>query len=160
MILADDGSAIATIGLEKMPFQYDSQKIIVGFGSNFHSLRSGLGTYLFLYWQRACSVGLVYGGSEETHKIIRRQNWSFFTGVRSYELNKRYLPYPGQAKWRVAAKCVLRHTRRKKRIPESAARIPANDAAKLSVREEQNFTRNLLTSRSPFRVRLAPPPGY
>src|SRR2546422_6688527 len=75
-------------------------------------------------------------------------------------LNKPYLPYPGQAKWRVAAKWVLRHTRRKKRIPECASRIPANVAAKLSVREEQNFTRDLLPSRSPFRFRFAPPPDY
>ena len=159
-ILADDGSAIASIGIEKMPFEYDSEKIIVGFGSNFHSLRSGMGSYLFLYWQKCCSAGLVYGGSEEAHKIIRRQNWSFFTGVRSYMLNKPYLPYPGQAKWRVAAKWVLRHTRRKKRIPEYASRIPANVVAKLSVREEQNFTHDLLPSRSPFRFRFAPPPDY
>jgi hypothetical protein len=160
MILADDGSAIATIGFEKMPFEYDSQKIIVGFGSNFHSLRSGVGSYLFLYWQKFCPMGLVYGGSEETHKIIRRQNWSFFTGVRSYVLNKPYLPYPGQPKWRVAAKWILRHTRRKKRIPEYGSRIPANVAAKLSVREEQNFTHDLLPSRSPFRFRFAPAPDY
>ncbi len=159
-ILADDGSAIASIGIEKMPFEYDSEKIIVGFGSNFHSLRSGMGSYLFLYWQKCCSVGLVYGGSKEAHKIIHRQNWDFFTGVRSYMLNKPYLPYPGQAKWRVAAKWVLRHTRRKKRIPEYASRIPANVVAKLSVREEQNFTHDLLPSRSPFRFRFAPPPDY
>jgi len=160
MILADDGSAIATIGLEKMPFQYDSQKIIIGFGSNFHSLRSGLGTYLFLHWQRSCSVGLVYGGSEETHKIIRRQNWSFFTGVRNYEINKPYLPRPGQPKWRVAAKWVLRHTGRKKRISEYALRIPAKVAAKLSVREERSFTHDLLPRRSSFRFRFAPMPDY
>ena len=160
MILADDGSAIATIGLEKMPFQYDHHKITVGFGSNFHSLRSGLGTYLFLHWQRSCPVGLVYGGSEETHRIIRRQNWSFFTGVRNYELNKTYLPYPGQPKWRVAAKWVLRHKGRKKRISEYASRIPAEVAAKLSVREERSLTHDLLPRRSPFRFRFAPMPDY
>jgi hypothetical protein len=160
MILADDGNAIATIGLEKMPFQYDSQNIIIGFGSNFHSLRSGSGTYLFLSWQRSCSIGLVYGGSEQTHKMIRRQNWSFFRGVRSYELNKPYLPYPGQSKWRIAAKWVLRHTGRKKRISEYASRIPANVAAKLSVREEQSFTHDLLPRRSPFRFRFAPTLEY
>jgi len=160
MILTDDGSAIATIGLERMPFQYDGHKIIVGFGSNFHSLRSGLGTYLFLHWQKSCPVGLVYGGSEETHKIIRRQNWSFFTGVRNYELNKTYLPHPGQPKWRVAAKWVLRHTGRRKRIAEFASRIPASVTEKLSVREEQNFTHDLLPCRSPFRFRFAPSPEY
>jgi hypothetical protein len=159
-ILADDGSAIASIGVEKMPFEYNSEKIIVGFGSNFHSLRSGIGSYLFLYWQKCCSVGLVYGGSEEAHKIIRRQNWSFFDGVRSYMLNKTYLPYPGQPKWRVAAKWVLRHTCKRKRIPEYASRIPANVAAKLLAREEQNFTHDLLPSGSPFRFRFAPTPDY
>lgn len=160
MILDDDGSAIATIGLEKMPFQYDGQKITIGFGSNFHSLRSGLGTYLFLQWQRFCPTGLVYGGSEDTHKIIRRQNWSFFTGVRNYELNKTYLPRPGQPKWRVAAKWVLRHTGRKKRISEYASRILAKVAAKLSVREELSFTHDLLPLRSPFRFHFAPLPDY
>lgn len=160
MILADDGSAIATIGLEKMPFEYDNQKIFIGFGSNFHSFRSGLGTYLFLHWQRFCPAGLVYGGSEDTHKIIRRQNWSFFTGVRNYELNKKYLPHPGQPKWRVAAKWVLRHAGRQKRISEYASRILAKVAAKLSVREERSFTHDLLPPRSPFRFRFAPLPDY
>lgn len=160
MMLADDGNAIATIGLEKMPFQYDTQKIIIGFGSNFHSLRSGLGAYLFLYWQKSCSVGLVYGGSEETHKIIRRQEWCFFNGARSYELNKLYPAYPGQPKWRVAAKWVLRHTGRKKRVSEYASRIPVDVAAKLSVREERNFTPDLLPRCSPFRFRFAPTPDY
>ena len=160
MILGDDGNAIATIGLEKMPFQYDAQKIIIGFGSSFHSLRSGLGAYLFLYWQKSCSVGLVYGGSGETHKIIRRQNWRFFNGVRSYELNKLYLPYPGQPKWRLAAKWVLRHAGRKKRICEYASRIPAKVAARMSVREERSFTDDLLPRRSPFLFRFAPSLDY
>jgi len=160
MILADDGNAIATIGLEKMPFQYDCQNIAIGFGSNFHSLRSGSGTYLFLYWQRFCSLGLVYGGSDQTHAMIRRQNWSFFSGVRSYELNKPYLPYPGQSKWRLAAKWVLRHMGRRKRIREYASRIPARVAARLSVREERSFTPDFLPRRSPFRFRFAPSPDY
>ena len=160
LILADDGSAMATIGLEKMPFKYDSQNIIVGFGSNFHSLRPGLGTYLFLCWQRYCTVGLVYGGSEQTHKMIRRQKWHFFAGVRSYELNKPYLPYPGQSRWRVAAKWILRHTGKRSRIPEYASRIPANVAKKISVREERAFTNDLLPYRSPFRFRFAPGADY
>ena len=159
MILANDGETIATIGLEKMPFEYDSQKIVAGFGSNFFSLRSGVGSYVFLHSLKSCPVGLVYGGSEETHKILRRRNWVFFTGVRNYALNKLYCSYPGQAKWRAAAKWVLRHTRRK-RISEYGSRIPANVAAKLSVREEQNFTHNLLPSVSPFRFRFTPTPDY
>ncbi len=159
MILANDGETIATIGLEKMPFEYDSQKIVAGFGSNFFSLRSGVGSYVFLHSLKSCPLGLVYGGSEETHKILRRQNWVFFTGVRNYALNKLYCSYPGQAKWRAAAKWVLRHIQRK-RIPEYTSRIPASVGAKLSVREERNFTQELLPRRSPFRFRFAPTPDH
>jgi hypothetical protein len=159
MILAEEGNAIATLGLEKMPFEYDSQKITVGCGSNFHSLRPGAGIYLFLHSLKLTSISLVYEGSEETHRIIRKQNWNFFSGVRKYVLNKPYSPYPGEAKWRVAAKWVLRNTKRK-RIPEYASGIPTNIAAKLSVREERDYTQDLMIPRSPFRLRFAPSPEY
>jgi len=66
----------------------------------------------------------------------------------------RTFPAPDSQKWRVAAKWVLRHTGRKKRISEYALRIPAKVAAKLSVREERSFTHDLLPRRSSFSFSL------
>ncbi|PYO40675.1 MAG: hypothetical protein DMD33_16960 [Gemmatimonadetes bacterium] len=160
LLLAEEGGAIATIGLEKMPFQNDSHTITVGCGSNFHSLRAGLGSYLFLYWRRFSSVGLVFGGSEDTHAILRRQHWRFYPGVRNYVLNKPYLPRQGETTWRVAAKWLLRHSGGYQRIADRAARIAAEMPGGLSVREERDYTPDLLPRRSPFRFRFAPPLDY
>jgi hypothetical protein len=160
MILAEDRTAIATIGLEQMPFEYDSEKMTVGCGSNFHSLRSGLGSFLFLYWCRRSPVSLAFRGSEDTREIIRRYNWHFFAGIRNYVLNKPYVASPGEAVWRSSGKWVLRHARRRKRISDHSQRIRTNIPLGLSVREEQDYTLDLLPSPSPFRLRFAPSPDY
>lgn len=75
-------------------------------------------------------------------------------------MNKSYLPGPGEAAWRVAAKWVLRHTRMKQSIAARAARIVADISPTLSVREEHAYTRDLLPRRSPFRFRFAPSVDY
>lgn len=160
MILAEDRSAIATIGLERMPFEYGSRKIVVRCGSNFHSLRPGLGSYLFLHCFGRSPFSLVFGGSEDTQKIIRRQAWRFFAGVRNYRLNKPYLASPGEAVWRSSAKWVLRQARRRKRISDHSHRIMTSIPPGLSVREEHDYTLDLLPSRSPFHFRFAPSPDY
>jgi hypothetical protein len=160
MIVGEDGKASATIGVESMPFEYDSRRIIVGCGSNFHSLRSGLGGYLFLHWCKRNPLSLVVGGSADTHRIIRRPGWRSFAGIRRYALNKPYLPSPREARWRVAAKWVMRRTRRTRRIPELAPRIARCIPAGLAVREEREYTHDLLPRRSPFRLRFAPQSDY
>ncbi|HVH66980.1 MAG TPA: hypothetical protein VM716_03860 [Gemmatimonadales bacterium] len=160
MMLADDGSAIATIGLEKMPFVYDSQEICLGCGSNFYSLRPGVGSYLFLSWLRLSSAGLVLRGTEDTHRILRSQKWMYIKGVRTYELNRAYLAYPAEAGWRVAAKWVMRHTRPQRPLPERVLRMVGNIPSEFSVREERRYTQDLLPRRSPFRFRFAPSADY
>jgi len=78
--------------------------------------------------------------------------------VRNYELNKRTFR-PGQPKWRVAAKWVLRHTEEKE---ESRIRL---EDSRQSRCETVGAKRNELYARpsaprSSFRFRFAPMPDY
>lgn len=155
LILSEDGSVVATLGSERMTFRSASNEITIGMSSNFHSLLPGLGGYLWLRWQQSLPHVLVFGGSEDTHRMIRSQSWTYFTGVRIYRLNKNYQVFPGESSLRVLAKMVLRKVKRAK-ISEFAHRISGEEVANLTIREETTFTEDLLPKSSPFTFRFAP----
>ena len=100
LFLSDDESVAATIGWERMRFEYEGRELILGFGSSFWSLRKGAGGILFMRWLKDCPIGLTFGGTASTHHILKNQKWTYFEGVRDFHLNE-----PRQ---RVAAKW-LRH---------------------------------------------------
>src|SRR5205807_9440999 len=72
-------------------------------------------------------------------------------------LNRSYPAYPGEARWRRAAKWLREHWRH--RLSRYASRLPPGAAA-ISVREEQAYTEDLLPQASPFAFRFAPPLDY
>lgn len=80
-------------------------------------------------------------------------------GIRSYFLNNPWNVYPGESRWRSAAKLFLRRVGRK-RISSFAPRIPSHVFAEISVREEGSYAPDLLPSRSPFLFRFAPTAEY
>lgn len=155
LFLAADESIVGTFGVEHMRFECSRRELIIGFGSNFYSLQPGVGGILFIHWLNSSRIGLVYGGSPDTHKLIRSRGWSYYNGVRVYVLNKPDESYPGESWWRSAAKSVLRYPRRAS-ISEYSSRVPGEIRARLSVREEQAYTQDLVPRESPFIFRFAP----
>lgn len=154
----DDGSVGGTVGVDLLRFEGAGRETTVGFGSNFYSMQPGAGGYLFLQWLRSCRLGLVFGGSEDVHKILRQQKWTYYGGVMTYLLNRAYPPHPGDAAWRTALKWGLQRLR--PRLAAYAARLPSEVARNTAVREESSYQEDLLPGRSPFTFRFAPPVDY
>lgn len=153
---ANDGNILATYGLERMRFEYKGREMIIGLGENFYSLQPGTAGILFVRAHTACPIGLVYGGSEDTHKMIRARKWGYYNGVRVHVLNRAYEAHPGAGWLQVAAKSMARQIARSK-LSSYSSRVPAEVHKKISVREEQAFVKDLLPREAPFTFRFAPP---
>jgi len=157
LIMLEDGTVGAILGLERLRFEWNGRELELGFGSNFCSVRPGVGGVLFMHWLKSCQGGVVFGGSEETHRIIHQQKWTYYPGVKSYRLNRSYPSYHGEAKWRSVAKSAREWICL--RLARYATRIPAIAAA-TTVHEEVHYDRTLLPSSSPFSFRFAPTLEY
>jgi hypothetical protein len=159
LLLDGDGAVLGTVGVERMPFEVDGAAVTLGFGSNFYAFQPGAGGYLFMQWVRSCPLALVFGGSPDTHRILRQQEWTYCSGVRVYELNRPFRRRPGESAWRSVARRVVLATRRKS-MGKVRAGIPADVRARLSVAEVNDYAEDMLPPSSPFRVRFAPDVEY
>jgi len=155
LFLDDSGTVQGSIGIETLPFEYQTRPINLAVASNFHALKPGVGGFLFLQWLRSCPIALEVGGSEDAHKIIRQQKWIQFPGVRVYSLNEDYRAYRDDNSLGAVAKWALRKVRHK-RISDYASRFQVQDGLNISVREEFEYHEDMLTTKSPFTFRLAP----
>lgn len=160
MALDDDGEISATVGVDQMRFEYESRPLLMGFGTNFHSLQPGSGGYLFMQWIKSCEVGMVFGGTADTHRILTQQKWTYFQGVKTYFLNPRYAVEPGEPAWRIVAKWGLRNFARKTDIGRRAPEISREAESNVFVQEESDYSENLLPRCSPFTFRFAPTLDY
>jgi hypothetical protein len=159
LYVANGGNILATYGVDRMRFEYDGREMMIGFGGNYYSIQPGIGGILFVHWHNLCPVGLVYGGSTDTHKMIAARKWKNYKGVRVHVLNKPYDPYAGEGMLRVAAKSVARRFTRSK-LSHYASHISAEVRRKVSIHEEKKFTDDLLPRESPFVFRFAPTAEY
>jgi hypothetical protein len=158
---SDSGKIIGTLGRELVRFEYDSREFTLRIGSNWYSRQRGVGGELSQYSAQSNpdSTGVMFSGSQDTLAILRHQDWIFMAGIRGYVLNNPFHLYPGESKWRSAAKWLLRRMTRS-RISSFARHIPSHISAKIRVREEGSYTPDLLPSRTPFRFRFAPTAEY
>ena len=154
-----DGSILATQGVELMPFLIGERSIRIGYGSNFHSIRPGLGAVLFLKHLETCPLAMVFGGSEDSHKILTRRGWTYYTGAHTYILNRGFTTLQSDPFWRRSLKAILRQTARRP-LRAYLSRIPRSIRQRLTVREEYRYTPDLLPQVSPFTVRFAPTADY
>jgi hypothetical protein len=159
LLLVDDGSIAGMIGIERMPFAVGDRDVMLAFASNYHAARSGAGGHLYLHWMKTCSLGLVFGGSEFTHRILRQQGWRYFSGVKVYSLNRAYPAWPGEPLWRRWAKRAAGSFRRT-RLETLVRRVPARFRGRLAVSEETTFIEDMLPKSSPFTFRFAPTLDY
>lgn len=159
LCVEDDGEVVASFGVEHMRFERNDEELTIGFGSNFYSLRPGVGGMLFVRWLQSVPLGLVYGGSPDTHNLLRIRRWKYFEGIKNYVLNDAYRAYPGQKWWRLAAKSMARRLLRS-RLSAYARRIPKSIRGQMSVLEESHYSEDLLPRHTPFSFRFAPNVEY
>jgi hypothetical protein len=130
MLLGDRDEALGLIGVERMPFTTPDGVMVLGFGTNFRAYQPGVGGVMLLHWLRECDFGLVFGGNELTHRILKQQKWTWHTGIRSL------------------------------RLDEARKLRPVPDLPAVRLREETVFDDDLLPRRSPFAFRFAPDVPY
>jgi len=158
---SETGKIIGTLGRELAPFLLGSRDLTVRIATNWYSLQRGIGGELYQYSAQANpnSVGLMFSGSQTTLSILRHHNWIFISGIRGYFLNYTCHDSPADAWWRRASKSILRRVVRRK-IPAFASRLPPRAVSEIAVREEGEYSADLLPSRSPFLFRLAAGASY
>jgi hypothetical protein len=159
LYVADDESILATYGVENMRFEYNGRETTIGFGSNFHSLKPAAGGVLFVHARKSSAIGLVYGGTPDSHKMTRYLKWTYYQGVTVYDLNRGYEANLNDSWFRLAAKSMARQIPRAN-LSSFVSRIPAEVREQVSVQEESVFREESVPSDSPFIFRFAPTVEY
>jgi hypothetical protein len=159
LFLGSADTVLGTLGVEQMRFEAGSRALTLSIGSNYHSVQPGAGGFLFMQWLKSNPIGVVIGGSTDTHRIVSRLGWSYFRGVKTLVIKAAYTPYDGEARWRHVAKRMLRHWPRPG-IRKCASMFRAEVKAGVSVQEEHEYDKSLLPQSSPFAFRFAPSLEY
>lgn len=154
LLLGENDRVDGTIGIEQMRFEAAGRELSLGFGNNFNALTPGAGGLLFMQWLKTAKAGIVFGGSPHTHKITRSRQWTYAPDVPMLTLNPDYAPARDEGALKSAAKAVLRSVARRP-LGRFADRL-GKEYAGLAVREETDFTADLLPAASPFVFRFAP----
>ena len=87
LFLSDDESVAATLGYERMRFEYEGRELIIGIGSSFWSLQKGAGGFLFMQQLKDCPIGMTINGTAYTQQIMKNLKWSYFEGIHDFHLN-------------------------------------------------------------------------
>ena len=157
LFVQDDDFISGIVGIEKMRFVTRSGEMITGFGSNYYSFKHGIGGILFMKWMQECPYSLVFGGSPDTHAIVQRMKWTYFTGVKIYLINRRVSHVKQDKFIKKAAKKIYGKVSPHfyRNIEELKSNIPAIDKD-LCVTEEKDYSEDMLPEASPFSFRFAP----
>ena len=156
------GQVNAVIGVERLRFLAGSSEVEVAFGTNLFSLEPALGGQMYLRWMVSAPVGMVFGGSEDTHALVRSQGWTYYPGVQPLRLNPAFGPIEGEPGWRRLMRRVLQRRRYGLRRPLTtygraiADRIPLT----LEINPEDRLSEDMIPLRSPFAFRFAPTAEY
>ncbi|MFP6763823.1 MAG: hypothetical protein VB858_09395, partial [Planctomycetaceae bacterium] len=81
MLVNDDQQVLGTLGYENMPFETPSGSLTLSLASNFHAFEPGSGGLLFLHWLKSTDCGFVWGGNENTQRVIQQQQRKRKTGI-------------------------------------------------------------------------------
>ncbi len=164
LVFIDDETVGGVIGLEQLTMDIGGEQLQVGGGSNLASFHPRAGAFLFLHWMRSCDLGLVFGGSDDMHRILegQRGRWVYFDGVRTFTLNARFAPREGRTGWRHVAATALRAVGPYTHPAQVFDRlVAAGTIPRVAVEEVSTFTTDMLPAGpSPFTLRLAPSLEY
>ena len=157
-----EGKVDAAIGVDKLRFLRGSSEIQVAFGSNLFSLKSALGGQMYLRWMISAPVGLIFGGSEDSHALVRSQGWTYYPGVQPFRLNPALGATPGEHRWHRLTRWALQRRRYGPRRHLAARRRAVADRIppSLEIEPEDRFSEDMPSSRSPFTFRFAPTAEY
>lgn len=150
---------VGLIGLDRMRFACGEGYRELTFATNFHAGQPGVGGLLYLRWMKSSPLGLVFGGSPDTHAILRRQRWTYFPGVKVYALNRRYRFGATEPLWKRWAKGLLASVPRAG-VTSRARRLPRTVREAIAVREVDHIDEDMTPRTSPFAFRFAPTLEY
>ena len=162
LAIGENNDVLGALGIDIMRFEWKSEEIPIAFGNNFYSFQPGVGGFLFMRWIRTCPLAIVFGGSKDTHRLIKSQKWTFYSGVKTYQLNRVYETVDQDAWWRNMAMQGLNVLEqiRKKSISSLGRRIPRDILGEISVHREAEFSSDLFPAITPFDFRFAPTVPY
>ncbi len=156
LALDRDDQVSAVVGLEQIPFEQEGRLLTLTCGSNLATLRPGAGGVLFLHWVRSSDYACVFGGSADTHKMLQRQRWTYFPGIRTMRLNRAYVAREGERWWRAAAKTALRVVQPGVNVARRARAV----AGSVEAVEQARVTPEMLPDATPFTFRMRPTVDY
>ena len=162
LFVSVQGKVDAVIGVERLRFLNGSSEIQVAFGTNLFSLEPALGGQMYLRWMVSAPFGMVFGGSEDTHALVRSQGWTYYPGIQPFRLNPALAPIAGESRWGRLMRRVLQRRRYGLRRPlvaygrTVADRIPPA----LEINPEDRVSEDMIPLRSPFTFRFAPTVEY
>jgi hypothetical protein len=156
LMLNDEERVIGTLGYENTPFVTPAGECTLAVGSNFHAFESGAGGLLFLHWLKASDFGCVWGGNENTQRVVEHQKWTRYLGADTFQLNAAYAEVPGEVWWRHAAKTALRFSPRRTRIDERSREMLQRGGLNIKAVPEESFAEDLLPDSSQFAFRFKP----
>jgi len=154
-VALDDDEVVSLLGVERMQFATQDETYTLGFGSNFASFRPGAGGVLLRHWLRNCHYGIVLGGSDDTHHMLRRLGWTYYTNIFDCYCNKVLCWYPDDPWWKGLSKVLLRRMVRGTPLAERTRRVAADGGGGVEAIEEPRFTEDMLPKESPFAFRCA-----
>jgi hypothetical protein len=161
LFLSDSGRVLGILGRELLRFEHESHEITIRMGSNWFSLRPGVGGELAKFSAQANpnSFGMMLMASRKALEVLRHYGWVLIPGVTGYFLNGPCSLYPGNSRWKNAANSVIRQFTGTK-LPSCASRIPPDVKGRITICEEHSYFEDLLPRSSPFRFRFAPSVEY
>ncbi len=160
LFLATDGSkCLGIMGIDMLDFTAQASSLRVAFASNFYSLQSGIGGMLWLKWIKLGDMGLVFGGSKDTHRIISAFKFDYYPGVNLYRLNAQFEAYEEDSFLKGAVKAGLRPWKRKK-LTDYASKDLVKRFADTQVVERHAFSAEMMVPTSPFTLRFQPTLEY
>jgi hypothetical protein len=107
---------------------------------------------------KTCKAGLVFGGSEHTHRIVKSQKFAYYPGVNVYTMNARYSVYNSDPAWRKAIKRGLQLFVRKP-LRDYQTKAFLEESAGITVREVSSSDAAPVAN-SGLAFRFAPPAEY
>lgn len=158
MCFNDDDSCAAFLGLDRLRFEHHGQELVIAMATNFYTLNPGTGGFLWLQWMKSCPAGMVFGGSEDSHHILKKQKFTYYSGINVYGLNTRYSAYQGDSAWRAMIKFGMRAIARK-RISASETQTFREKSASITIEETSSENARCVEANC-FSFRFAPTEDY
>lgn len=158
-LVIEHTKCIGIIGVELLEFVTPASSLKVAFATNFYSLQPGIGGMLWLKWMKLGDMGLVFGGSQDAHRILTARKFDYYSGINLYRLNAEFEPYNEDSAIKGIVKAGLRPWKRKK-LTDYASKSFLKRFADIQVVERHEFSEGHLVHTGLFMLRFHPKIDY